>query len=373
MPVTPPLRVPGRLSWEAANGRGDLDDRPRFTPDGRRLLVPVEDGVFAIDLTPEPRPVAELEPVARILAGHEVDAAGGFQPLSGQAATEARDRWRQLYPAPRVGPAPGYAEELIRSAITQKTWRTADRLLGEYLRDHPDAGWAWAQRATAREHLGRLADAKADWDEAIRRADGPTARGRRGNVLAQLGKYTEAAADLAAAWAATGEPAAGARLALCQWAAGDRAGYRRTCEQLRDRRDEFPRDTAGLTLAALACGLDPTGADLVGPFVPPLEGLMSAAAETDMLRALALGYVRTGNPGKAGSLLGEMDAKNDYYARHHQVLILALPRAGGPLGLTRLRRAGLVRAIDDWYERDHEVWNWADRLVITELRAQGKN
>jgi hypothetical protein len=110
----------------------------------------------------------------------------------------------------------------------------------------------------------------------------------------------------------------------------------------------------------------------VRPFVPLLEGLLSADRDTDMVRALALGYVRTGNPGKALPLLAELDAKNDYYARHHQVLILALPKAGGPLGLTRLWRAALVRAIDDWYERDHEVWNWADRVVITELRAQGK-
>jgi tetratricopeptide (TPR) repeat protein len=345
---------------------------PRFTPDGRRLLVPSEEGLFVIELVSEARPAADLEPLARVLAGHEVDAAGGFQPLSEAAATEARDRWRALNPGPRAKPAPAYGERLARSAIAQKAWDVAARHLGELLRDQPDAVWAWAERAEAREQAGRLAEARADWDEVVRRADGPSAREGRGSVLARLGRYAEAAADYAAAWAVTGDPDDGARLALCQWAARDRAGYRKTCEQLRDRRDEFPRSPAGLILAALACGLDPAGADLVRPFLPLMEGLVAAEAGTgDMLRPLALAYVRTGVPEKAVPRLAALNAGNDFYSRHWQVWLLAMPKTGGPLGLTGVRRRLLAETIDAWFEREKDNLDWTERVIVPELRKQG--
>jgi hypothetical protein len=90
-----------------------------------------------------------------------------------------------------------------------------------------------------------------------------------------------------------------------------------------------------------------------------------------MQRALALAHVRTGAREKAVRALGELQATNDYNCRQWQILVLALPRSGGPLGLTGVWRATLDRVLDDWYERDHERWEWADRVVITELRKQG--
>jgi tetratricopeptide (TPR) repeat protein len=373
MPVSPPLPLPLPAAGSYWSADRDPAHRPRFTPDGRRLLVPSEDGLFVIDLTPETRPAAELGPLAQVLAGHEVDAAGGFQPLSEAAAVEARDRWRQLNPAPRVRPAPAYREELARSALAQKAWDIAVRHLGELLREHPATTWAWAERGEAREKLGHLAEARADWDEVVRRADGPTARVARGHVLARLGRYAEGAADYAAAWAATGRPGHGARLALCQWAAGDRGGYRATCEQLRDRRDEFPRTEEGLTLAALACGLAPDSADLVRPFVPLLEGLVSAErGDTGLLRPLALAYVRTGTPEKAVPRLAALNPANDSYSPHWQVWLLVMPKAGGPLGLTGLRRAELAETIDFWYEREKGKLDWTEHVIVPELQKQGR-
>jgi tetratricopeptide (TPR) repeat protein len=373
MPVSPPLSAPvpdAGPYWSAARDPVGL---PRFTPDGGRLLVPTEDGPSVIDLVPETRTAAHLEPLANILAGHEVDAAGGFQPLAEATAVEARDRWRTMNPGPRVKAAPAYREWLVRSALDQKSWDTAARLAGGYLRDHPDAVWAWAARAEAREKLGQWAEARADWDEVVRRADGPTARGRRGSVLARLGRYAEAAADYAAAWSATGDADSGARLALCQWAAGDRAGYRKTCEQLRDRRDEFPRDEAGLTLAALACGIDPASGDLVRPFVPLLEGFVAAGVgDTDLLRPLALAYVRIGAPEKAIPRLAALNAGNDFYSRHWQVWLLTMPKAGGPLGLTGVRRRLLAETIDAWFEREKDKLDWTERVIEPELRKQGQ-
>lgn len=367
MPVTAPLPVAAGRQRDRRTR--DLDDPPRFTADGRRLVIPTPDGPQIINLVRDAQPAADLEPLAKILAGHEVDTAGGFQPLSEAAALEARDRWRTLNPAPRVKPVPTHREELARTAVAEKAWHAADRHLSEVVRERPEAAWAWAAQANVREQLGRLDAAKADWDEVIHRADGRTIRGRRGSVLARLGKFTDAAADYAAAWTATGSAATGARLALTQWAAGDRAGYRRTCEQLRDRRDEFVRDEEGLALAALACGLDPTGADLVQPFVPLLEPLVTAGvADADLLRPLALAYVRTGTAEKAVPPLVKLNAGHDSYSRDWQVLVLALPRTSGPIGLWR---AALMQIIDNWYAREAAGLDWTERVIVPELRKQG--
>src|SRR5262249_8403930 len=95
MPIAPPLpatdsRTAPRPAPVRPAGR-ELSGPPRFPPDGRRLLPQTDDDLCVIALVPETRPAAELEPLAQILAGHEVDAAGGFQPLSESGAVEARD------------------------------------------------------------------------------------------------------------------------------------------------------------------------------------------------------------------------------------------------------------------------------------------
>jgi hypothetical protein len=110
----------------------------------------------------------------------------------------------------------------------------------------------------------------------------------------------------------------------------------------------------------------------VRPFVPLLEGLLSADSDTDMLRPLTLGYVRTGAREKAIPPLAALNAGNDYYSRHWQVLVLALPKAGGPIGLTGLWRTSLMRAIDAWYEREQEAIDWTERVIVPELQRQGR-
>jgi hypothetical protein len=121
-------------------------------------------------------------------------------------------------------------------------------------------------------------------------------------------------------------------------------------------------------LAALACGLDPSGADLVRPFIAPLEALLAAdVGDTDMVRPLALSYVRTGGPEKAVPRLAGLPAYPDAYARHWQVLVLALPKAGGLVGLWR---AALAAVVDAWYARERERLDWTERVIVPELRKQ---
>jgi eukaryotic-like serine/threonine-protein kinase len=371
MPVTPPIPVPARNPGPVSDQYRALADEPRFTSDGRRLLIPSDDGLSVIDLTSETRSPAELEPLAQVLSGLEVDSAGGPQPLSEVAAVTARDRWRQLMPGPRTGPDPTYAERRAQSAVSQEAWDPAVRWLWEYLRDQPNADWARAHRANALEKLGRLNEARADWDEFIRRADGPTARARRGDVLAELGRFPDAATDFTAAWDATGRPTDGMKLALARWAAGDRAGYRQACEQLRDRREEFTQSTDGYRAAALACGLAPDAAVLVRPFIPLLEQLRSVqTGDFALLRPLALAYVRTGVLEKTNSISSGLSIGNEHYAPHWQPLTLALPKVGGPFGLIGIHRANLLKTVDDWYDRNEESLDWTERVIVPELRKQ---
>ncbi|HEX3151449.1 MAG TPA: WD40 repeat domain-containing serine/threonine-protein kinase [Gemmataceae bacterium] len=372
MPVTPPLALPLRLSGGNNTAVRDVSDQPRFTPDGRRILVPSEAGLYAIDLVPERRPADELEPLAKILSGHEVDSAGGFQPLAESIAVEAAERWRTLNPSPRTGPAPAYTEFLARRALAHSAWAAATRLLGDYLRDHPEATWAHAERAAAFEKQQLLEPARAAWDQVIRLSDGPTARSARGNVLARLGRFADAAVDFAAAWHAVHEPEEGARLALSQWAAGDKEGYRKTCEQLRDRRDDFGRHNDGLNLAVLGCGLDPANGEIVRPFIPLLQGITSVESHVDLLRSLALAYVRIGDHAKAMEVQDKIVWSNDHYSRHWQMLVMELPKSGGPLGSVGFRRTVLVKIIDDWYARESAALDWTERVIVPELRNQAR-
>jgi WD40 repeat protein len=84
LPLTLPLKHTGEV-------RGVV-----FSPDGRVVLSVTADGKiwhWDLGLTPDDRPTEDLQRLAELLDGHQLDAAGGFVPV--QAAT-LRDLWQEL-------------------------------------------------------------------------------------------------------------------------------------------------------------------------------------------------------------------------------------------------------------------------------------
>jgi WD40 repeat protein len=65
-PVTPLLRLPNGFLAE-------------FSPDGR-LLTSGRDAIQIWDLRPDPRPVSDLQLLARLIAGHELDDKSTLVP-----------------------------------------------------------------------------------------------------------------------------------------------------------------------------------------------------------------------------------------------------------------------------------------------------
>src|SRR5262249_42889944 len=90
--------------WEAATGlpltlplKHGTDVRGVvFSPDGRLVLSVTEDGKvwhWDLGLTPDSRPTEDLQRLAQLLDGHQLDAAGGFVPAD-TATLQAL--WQQL-------------------------------------------------------------------------------------------------------------------------------------------------------------------------------------------------------------------------------------------------------------------------------------
>jgi hypothetical protein len=99
--------------WDAYNGQpvtpwlehAKVVTRMAFAADSRRALTIGEDRRLRVwDVAADPRPLADLQKMARLLSGRSLDEAGGEMPLSPE---EFNRTWRELaakYPAEFAAP-----------------------------------------------------------------------------------------------------------------------------------------------------------------------------------------------------------------------------------------------------------------------------
>jgi tetratricopeptide (TPR) repeat protein len=234
-----------------------------FSPDGRRLLTISVNGdgtrIWPLD-RPDlaGRPVEDLMLQAQLLSGQTIDERGGSSPI--EAATLRR------------------AWERLRSAYPEDTRVTSEEVLAWHRHQVEDCANG-GDLSTALGHLDRLIAAEPSfWPH---HAD-------RGNILARLGRYREAAADFARAidqggnhwWLAW-------RLGLAHLAVGDTKGCRRACETAlaRDGRSEspFPFSHADFTGS-----LAPGAVDDPLPLVARAERACAIAPRSDRFRAFLI-------------------------------------------------------------------------------------
>jgi tetratricopeptide (TPR) repeat protein len=294
-PLTPPIPHGPRLQFATLH------------PDGRRLLTAGLDGTVQIRRLPaEDRAPALAILRARLLAGHRVDHTGGYVPLE---PAEILGGWEQLRasdPAGVAPPTPALRAEWHRgeaaSLSRRKLWRPATWHLDRLAELRPNDAQLRLDRGHAHRQLGQRVEALADFAAAIERAPGdPAAWGFHAEVLGELGRWDEAASDLAR-WAELGgepDPIPWYFHAALRLRVGDEEGYRRACALMLERfgRTDDPR-TSGLVARSATLGRD--AVDRPDRLVELAKRYATANPRSGWaLFGLAMAHLRAGDPREA--------------------------------------------------------------------------
>lgn len=233
---------------------------------------------------PQPAPESdELDALRQRVANDPFDIATirrGIE-LADESAQPAQAIWfaeRHVTAAPEDDEARAdLAERLLRARL----WTSAEVQLEQLTARAPNAAELWYNLAIARHAMGKLASALAAWNRALELLpDNPDALAYRGEVLLDLKRYDDAAADFARVIEL--EPdALDAYLnrALALW---QRARFEDARAVLTSARERFPENVFVLNRLAETCLLEARIA-----LIPPPHLLDLAAAALDASAALA--------------------------------------------------------------------------------------
>jgi tetratricopeptide (TPR) repeat protein len=262
-----------------------------FSADGRRVLLAAGSSAWVSDLEPNPLPAEDLVRLAGVLTGARVDRTGALVPFDAEDAIRA---WRELpvkYPGRFTTPpdqARAWHHREAERAVERMDYDAAAFHLRRVPDDAADPALGVLRGDT---HLwkGEMQEALADYSRVLARGSaGPAVHYRRAMALFLLGRYREAADDLAAILEAHPDHL-GLRqaLAVLRLATGDADGYRSACRGLVDRLDRV-RDAGAAEGVVWTCVLGPGAPDL-GPLRERAEEL--AAGEKNYSRLNTLGAV----------------------------------------------------------------------------------
>jgi hypothetical protein len=156
----------------------------------------------------------------------------------------------------------------------------------------------------------------------------------------------------------------GVQLATAQWGAGDRAGWRRTCEELVARRTEFAGDADTLTAVALVCSLQPA-VELGRPLAPLLDTLcFFEYSHRDLHAALTLLWLRQNQAPRFRNVPKDFGDQTGF-PQAQLVQALVQHRTG----TTDAARATLDSA-QKWLLEHGTKLDWPQRVVVETLRRE---
>jgi tetratricopeptide (TPR) repeat protein len=270
----------------------------------------------------------------KALATPTIDEAQAWQ-RSEAALCELSEKWfaAAFHLDPLVAADPKDVQLYVRRAMARSQlgqWDKAEADLTAALVFRPDQAALWQKRGMARAALERWQGAGADFTAAIQRhGDGPSVRMQRGNAYMQLRQWARAAEDFAAAIERKTEDATAhvslgnalatleqwdraeaafraatkahkddvsgwSALALVRWRAGDRADYRRFCQQLLIQFGKTDDPDTANTVAWICVRVPGALADLTAPVKLAEFALRSDPKDPDHLGTLAMVYLRKG-------------------------------------------------------------------------------
>jgi tetratricopeptide (TPR) repeat protein/WD40 repeat protein len=406
-PLTPPM--------DAQSLSGGSDRALGFKADGERWLAADGPAVLEVhDLAPDARPAEALSALARVLAGRRVNAAGTARPLEVERLREGWEALRRnpesagavpltraaldeqqlaaagvsggyrFYPfaqavrMPRPWPRRDTFRQRCRAAAFAAVWRL-DRLIA----GDPADGRRLAERGLGHAANGNWDKAAADYERAAAAGVGLPA-GLRGEAAAERGRWAEAASFLRHAvedgdkntwtWENWAEAA---KWAEAQAAAGDRAGYAKSCAALAAR-----SPTAGqpygyeIVWVVRACSLGPAEdvdfqrlADVLEKQTLP-HARDSMPGMMDRITALGIAYYRAGRYDQALQRLTESAEYHSGADRLWDWLFLAMTCRR--LGRAEAGRKWLEKAAAELDEQPAQSFHWTERLELETYRHEAE-
>jgi len=364
--ISPP--IPISTSWSAFDLVQSYE-QIRVTDHGTRLLIPSDEMVEIVQIEIDDCPAADLEHLAKVLAGYEIDATGGPQPISQKSATEAWRNWATNHPAgrqPLDANLRDCRERTLRRVAKAKQWDATRRVADTLLTQSPHEAWLWHQKALAAKHLSRWDEAESAFRELLRLEQNPTTLFQFGEVLVAQHKLTDAIGMFERAWLTGRKIEHGIALACAQWAAGDRDAYQTTCIALLSREAEF----AGFSQRLVAVSLTRTAFDKNSDGDEQVRNHLKSLFTVEETRnhlaaALALQYVRIGEIQKADGVLPDAP-RFDLTSRLVRTLILL--RSNQAV----LAKKQLAECRNQWSDESASL-NWPQRLWLQALLKEIEN
>jgi WD40 repeat protein/serine/threonine protein kinase/tetratricopeptide (TPR) repeat protein len=304
-PVTPSLRHPRTVQ------HATLDTRGRLLAIGWDPFT-----LWKWDLKADDRPIEQLQLLARLAEGFEIDATGGLVVTDLRRTVD--DLRRDYRFTPRVVPAEEtrvWHEDLAGEAEARNQWYAASWHLRRLV-NGTSGPRLWARLGRAYGELEQWEEAARALSEAIRQGDkDPQTWFRRGRAHAAFERWDPAAKDYARAVSLSAgslpakptveELVFGTEQAHVQLAGGDIKGYRATCARLLERFGKTAAQQTELWLLIETCVLAPEAVAAPTRLVRLAERRMERNTDRQLqiLRGAAL--LRAGQPQKAAEQLRE--------------------------------------------------------------------
>jgi tetratricopeptide (TPR) repeat protein len=332
LPIPPPLKHGGPVRHAA------------LTPDGRRVVTASQDKTARVwDLPMDDRPAEDLVQLAELLAGYRLDEQGGMNPLDGDSWNRSWDILHGRYPA-----------QFVSTPQEVREWHREEAAACA-------AAGLWSGAILHHDLLLKLDPGNAD------------SRSLRGQALAALGHWPEAAAGFEKAQESQPDLQLAGWHSACLAAAGNWAAHRRACADVLAHFDKDVDGNSANSLAWLCVRFRVGSGDVDRPLNLAEQAVAARPQEPAYLNTLGAALYRAGRFEDAVRKLQEAIGVQNTEGTASHWLFLAL--AHHRLGHTEEAKKWLAKAqrwLDQAPKDGAGALPWDQRLELKLLRAEAE-
>ncbi len=260
-----------------------------------------------------------------------------------------------------------------KARVELEDWEGAADDFGEALKLQAGDAELWRQRGDAYAKMREWREAADDYAEAIRRGGkGAELRVACGNAFAEAGQWERADGYFRRAMRQKDAGLSGwSEAAMLRWRAGDRAGYRKVCEDVLARFGAT-KDADEANTAAWVCLRVPGAvADVARPLRLIEDAVKQKPKDVNALGTLGLALYRAGRYDEAARRMEEVVRGQGEAVSPADWLTLALAHAKA--GRTADARKWLEKAAAAMDRGDHlKTLTWEQRLEVQSLRREAE-